>query len=167
VTDVVGSLVAGQPVPVRRPMAIRPWQHVLQALSGYLGLAARMLQSDDPRWSSAWNFGPLPGSESSVGRLLEMFLAAWEEGSWEDQSSADQPYEDHALRLNIEKSVALLGWRPCWGLEETVRRTARWYRQFYRTQGGPMLAACLEDIDAYEQAMNTCLGQPAGEPPSL
>ncbi len=72
-TDVVRHLQAGQPVPVRSPWAVRPWQHVLEPLGGYLTLAARMLQSDDPAWCEAWNFGPVPGEEIPVSRLVELF----------------------------------------------------------------------------------------------
>ena len=75
VTDIVRHLAAGQPVPVRNPRAVRPWQHVLEPLAGYLTLAARMLESDDPRWCDAWNFGPLPGEEIPVCRLVELFVA--------------------------------------------------------------------------------------------
>ena len=74
VTDIVRRLEAGQPVPVRSPRAVRPWQHVLEPLGGYLTLAARMLQSDDPTLVRGWNFGPLPGEEIRSGRLVELFV---------------------------------------------------------------------------------------------
>lgn len=151
VSDVVRNLVAGKPVPVRSPRAVRPWQHVLQPLSGYLILGARMLCSDDPVWCDGWNFGPLSGDEVSVARLVESFIEAWGGGAWEDCTDPSQPHEDKILRLNIEKSITCLHWRPSWNLEESVCRTVRWYRQFYDT-GGSMLSACLDDIEAYQRA---------------
>ena len=152
VTDLVRHLVAGRAVPVRSPRAVRPWQHVLQPLSGYLTLAARMLRSDDAAWCDAWNFGPLPGQELPVGQLVERFLAAWQGGSWEDLSDRRSPQEAYTLRLNIDKTLAQLGWRPAWDLDEAIRRTVAWYRRFYESGGQGMMEACQQDIEAYEQA---------------
>ena len=152
VVDAVRSLVAGQPVPVRSPRSVRPWQHVLEPLGGYLTLAAKMLQSADPAWCEAWNFGPLPGPAIPVSRLVDMLLTAWEGGSWLDASDPTAPHEAGVLRLNIDKSLACLGWRPVWGLAEAVERTARWYRRYYQARETCMLDACLEDICDYEQA---------------
>jgi CDP-glucose 4,6-dehydratase len=151
VTDVIAALSAGKPIPVRSPRAIRPWQHVLEPLSGYLTLANRMLASNDPAWCCAWNFGPVSGSEMLVRALAEAFVKHWGSGSWEDRSDPNAPHEAGILRLSIDKAISHLAWRPQWNFDETVRRTARWYRQFkpgisMRDQGN-------EDIQAYEQAM--------------
>ncbi len=108
-TDVVRHLQAGQPVPVRSPRAVRPWQHVLEPLSGYLMLAARMLQSDDPALCDAWNFGPLPGEEIPVAQLVELFVQAWGDGAWQDVSDPQAPHEAGVLRLCIDKAVDQLG----------------------------------------------------------
>ena len=149
-TDVVRHLAAGQPVEVRSPRAVRPWQHVLEPLSGYLTLAERMLGSDDPAWCDAWNFGPLPGDELPVSRLVELFIAAWGEGTWKDASDPRQPHEAGVLRLSIDKAIHQLGWRPRWGVAEAVRRTAAWFRQFDARRKSNMREACLQDISAYE-----------------
>lgn len=148
--DAVRSLAAGQPVPVRNPRAVRPWQHVLDSLSGYLTLAGAMLTCDDPRLCDAWNFGPMPGVDLPVCRLVELFLAAWGGGSWQDVGTPNQPPEAAVLRLNIEKSLCHLGWRPRWNTAEAVARAARWYRRYYAGGGPSMREACLEDIAAYE-----------------
>jgi len=152
IPDVVRHLEAGQPVHVRSPGAVRPWQHVLEPLSGYLTLAARMLGSNDPRWCDAWNFGPLPGDEIPVGRLVELFIAAWGAGQWKDMSDASQPHEARVLRLSIEKSLYQLGWRPRWNVAEALRRTADWHRRFCCDRLSNMREACLADIEAYEHA---------------
>ncbi|MGA2253779.1 MAG: CDP-glucose 4,6-dehydratase, partial [Thermoguttaceae bacterium] len=108
-TDVVRHLQAGQPVPVRSPWAIRPWQHVLEPLGGYLSLAARMLQSDDPAMCDAWNFGPMSGEEIPVCQLVELFIQAWGNGAWQDVSDPLAPHEAGVLRLCIDKAVDQLG----------------------------------------------------------
>ena len=150
IADVVRHLQAGQPVPVRNPGAVRPWQHILEPLSGYLTLAQRMLQSDDPAWCDAWNFGPLPGEEIPVCRLVDLFVQAWKAGSWIDASDAPAPHEAGVLRLNIDKSLHQLGWRPRWDVAEGLRRTVEWFRRFYASPSPDALAACREDIEAYE-----------------
>jgi CDP-glucose 4,6-dehydratase len=151
IPDAVRCLAAGQPVPVRSPCAVRPWQHVLEPLAGYLSLAARMLECDDACLCDAWNFGPSPGQELSVAALAERFVTVWGAGSWIDASDPGQPHEAAVLRLNIDKTVSQLGWRPVWEAAEAICRTAGWYRRFY-DGGGSMLAACSNDIEAYGTA---------------
>ncbi len=149
ITDVVRHLRAGEPVPVRSPRSVRPWQHVLEPLSGYLTLAVRMFESDDPAWSDAWNFGPIPGDEIPVCRLVEQFIEAWGEGRWNDVSDPSHPHEAAALRLNIDKALHQLGWRPRWNVCEAVRRTAAWFRRYYHEGASSSRQACLQDIQAY------------------
>lgn len=151
-TDLAKALSAGEPVPVRNPQAIRPWQHVLEPLSGYLTLAARMLTSDDPKWCSAWNFGPSPREQLTVRDLVESYCAAWGHGTWKDVSSPSAPHEAGILRLSIDKAVRELAWRPRWTVAEAVARTAAWYKAFYQTTGVSMRERCLADIAAYEAA---------------
>ena len=152
IVDSVLSLVAGRPIPLRSPHALRPWQHVLEPLSGYLALAARMLASDEPGWCEAWNFGPRPGEELPVCQLVDMLVSAWGGGSWRDMRDRDCPHEAGVLRLNIDKSLARLGWRPVWSIREAIVRTARWYRHFYATPGQTMAGACRDEIAAFETA---------------
>lgn len=151
-TDIVKALRAGQPIPVRNPQAIRPWQHVLEPLDGYLTLAARMLTSDDPKWCSAWNFGPSPGEQLTVLKLVKMFCKAWGKGTWSGASDPSALHEAHLLRLNIEKAVNELGWRPRWPAIESVGRTAAWYRYYYENPGHLMREKCFSDMAAYESA---------------
>ncbi len=150
VTDMVAALVAGKPVPVRNPHAVRPWQHVLEPLSGYLTLAAAMLADNDPRWCDGWNFGPLPGGDGTVGGLADEFVAAWGSGSWLDASQPGQPHEAAVLRLCIDKACNELGWLPRWGRRETVARTARWYRSVLLEKADAR-TECMADIEHYSQ----------------
>jgi len=130
VTDIVRHLMAGRPVPVRNPAAIRPWQHVLEPLSGYLALAAAMLAAPGPRWCGGWNFGPAAGADVTVGELAGIFIEAWGGGSWEDTHDPRAPLETHVLRLAIDKALAELPWRPRLSAPEAIRRTAAWFRAF-------------------------------------
>jgi CDP-glucose 4,6-dehydratase len=148
VTDMVAALVAGRPVPVRNPQAIRPWQHVLEPLAGYLALASAMLEKPGARWPSAWNFGPVSGTEIPVGELADAFVKAWGSGSWQDQSTPNQPHEAGILRLCIDKAISELGWRPRWSCAEMTARTARWYRRVL-CEGADARRACEADIQAY------------------
>jgi CDP-glucose 4,6-dehydratase len=151
VPDLVHHLVRGEPLPVRNPRAVRPWQHVLEPLGGYLALAARMLGSNDPKWCDAWNFGPGAGEGASVRELVERFCGAWAGGGWQDASVAGPP-EAGLLRLCIDKALAELDWRPRWDLAETTRRAVAWYRHYYAQPGASMREASLADIEAYGSA---------------
>ena len=148
VTDMVTSLVAGKPIPVRNPHAVRPWQHVLEPLSGYLTLASAMLAADSAKWCDGWNFGPVFGGEFTVGELTGAFVKAWGCGSWLDASHPGQPHEAAILRLNIDKAGRELGWHPRWDCAETVARTARWYRRVLLDKANAR-AECMTDIEAY------------------
>ena len=153
VTDMVAALSAGRPVPVRNPSAIRPWQHVLEPLSGYLTLAAAMLEKPAAGWASGWNFGPVSGTELPVGELVPAFIEAWGSGMWVDQSTPGQPHEASILRLSIEKAGWELGWRPQWSCNEMVNRTAQWYRSVL-CEGADARSLCEADIIAYTPQSN-------------
>jgi CDP-glucose 4,6-dehydratase len=149
VTDIVRHLVAGEAVPVRNPVAIRPWQHVLEPLSGYLTLAGAMLQSPAAAWSTGWNFGPAAGDDITVRELAEIFIKAWGSGRWEDVHDPRAPIETHALRLAIDKATAELPWRPRLSAREAIHRSARWYRTWAQNLAEARIL-CEADIADYE-----------------
>ena len=151
VVDLFRALTRGAAVQLRNPDACRPWQHALQALSGYLTIAARLLESDDPSLCSGWNIGPLPGNEISVREVVERFLAEWGDGSWIDAGDPSLPREANILRLSIDKALWQLNWRPRWTIDEVLRHTAHWYRQHHEGRES-MRRLCLEQIAAYEAA---------------
>ena len=155
VTDIVRHLVAGKPVPVRNPAAVRPWQHVLEPLSGYLSLAAAMLAEPGPQWCSGWNFGPAAGDDVTVSELAEIFIEAWGTGSWQDMHDPRAPIETHVLRLSIDKALAELPWQPRLSAHEAIHRTAAWFRNFATTPAAAR-ALCDADIEAYESRSITC-----------
>jgi len=129
VPDCVRAVNHGQPIQVRNPDALRPWQHVLEPLSGYLWLGAMLLSSNAARYCDAWNFGPRPDSCRPVRELVEGFIRAWGDGEWQSAPEPSPPPETHALRLNIDKTVAELDWRPVWGFDQMIERTALGYRR--------------------------------------
>lgn len=151
ICDMVRALSSGQAVPVRNPNAIRPWQHVLEPLGGYLQLAQRMAAGAEPHLMSSWNFGPLSNDVLPVAQLTELFLEAWGNGRWEHQPSERPLHEAAMLRLSIDKSMGVLGWKPCFSVAQAIEKTAHWYRKFYEG-GSNMREACFSDIQAYLSA---------------
>jgi CDP-glucose 4,6-dehydratase len=133
VPDLVRALSKKRSIGVRNPSAVRPWQHVLEPLSGYLKLAEKLFQDDNPAWQTAFNFGPEQADCRSVEELVEVSLRHWP-GSWEDHSKVNAPHETEVLSLCIEKARGKLGWEPFWGFEEGVERTIEWYRKVMENQ---------------------------------
>ena len=133
IPDCVRALAAGEEIVVRNPDAVRPWQHVLEPLSGYLWLGALMLR-DGRRYEGAWNFGPTDQDGARpVSWVVERFLEEWGSGSWTTPADAGrQPHEAHWLSLDSAKAREQLGWAPVWDARTAVRQTASWYRESYR-----------------------------------
>jgi CDP-glucose 4,6-dehydratase len=132
IPDAVRALVAGDPILVRNPDAVRPWQHVLEPLSGYLWLGARLL-IDGQSLAGPWNFGPLDAGERPVRWVVERFVDEWGAGSWTTPThDRSAPYEAHRLSLDSTKARERLGWAPVWDGPTAVRQTASWYREYYR-----------------------------------
>jgi CDP-glucose 4,6-dehydratase len=128
VPDIVRALLGGEPVRLRNPQAVRPWQHVLDALSGYLWLSARMLEEGPDGLAEAWNFGPEAGTGLDVESLTERMLQAWGGGTWHASGEEGGPREAHHLALSIDKASARLPWRPTWDVRRAVDETVAWYR---------------------------------------
>jgi len=152
VPDAVRALASGETIALRNPGSIRAWQHVLEPLSGYLTLAARMLSSDDAALCSGWNFGPSAADEATVEKLAEGLCRAWGNGEWRSAGASLQFAEERTLRLSSERARTQLGWVPRWTFSEAVERTARWYRAFYEHPGDSTRDLCLQDIADYETA---------------
>jgi len=127
IPDCMRALTQSSPIVLRKPHATRPWQHVLEPLSGYLLLASR-LYSEPEAFSGAWNFGPRTDSSRSVHELVREVVNEWGSGTIEIRSSAQDPHEAGLLHLNCDKAELLLKWRPRWSFARTVRETVAWYR---------------------------------------
>jgi len=145
VPDAMRALAKAEPIGVRNPGATRPWQHVLEPLSGYLLLAERL--TADAALAGAFNFGPQLEANRSVRDLVEEVLLHWP-GSWLDQSDSGAPHEASLLNLVIDKAHHQLGWAPRWDFTSTVERTVNWYRRLQQGQA-IALECCRADLAAY------------------
>lgn len=147
VPDIVRAIGARQTVLIRNPGAIRPWQHVLEPLAGYLMLGARLL-AGDRSVAEAWNFGPALGDTQPVSALCEV-LCTRLGGKWR-HDEGEHPHEAAVLRLDSSHAMLKLGWAPRWTLAQTLELTADWYARASR--GEDARALTLEQISAYEAA---------------
>lgn len=128
VPDIVRALQKHQTIEVRNPYAVRPWQHVLEPLSGYL-LLGGLLQASPTNYSKAYNFGPQPNDHLTVRQLVETALQVWGKGSWKDASDPNQPHEAGLLKLDITRSMQELGWMPKLDATQAIEWTLNWYKQ--------------------------------------
>jgi CDP-glucose 4,6-dehydratase len=127
VPDIVRTIQAGQPVTIRQPQAIRPWQHVVEPLSGYLLLGAALL-AQQQACAQAWNFGPVDVAPLTVGEVATQAVSAWGEGELNLATQAKGPHEARYLKLDSSKAIAELGWRPLLSNEERIGWTVDWYK---------------------------------------
>ena len=152
VPDCIRALNEKKPIMVRNPAAVRPWQHVLECLSGYLWLGARVgKEGKDSPLIGAFNFGPEPSARQPVLKLVEVLLRHWP-GQWVDGSNPNSPHEAKLLTLSIDKAAARLGWRPVWEFGETVSQTVAWYHRRHTVPDADMLAYSVGQIEAYAAA---------------
>ncbi len=145
IPDCVRSLEQKSPIIIRSPEAIRPWQHVLEPLHGYLLLASKMTENPGV-YCDAWNFGPKQNSVKSVGEVVDLVVRNWGAGSWQHQSESKAPHEANILRLDIAKASMHLGWNPIWDIEESVDAAMGWYKNYRKTD---VYEYCGTQIDSY------------------
>ena len=124
--DFLRALDAGKPLVVRSPQATRPWQHVLEPLSGYLMLAERLC-TEGAAFAEAWNFGPDEADARPVEWIVETLCARMTDATWQ-RDTAPQPHEAHTLRLDSAKAHARLGWQPRWNLQRALEATLDWHQ---------------------------------------
>jgi len=146
IPDAVRCWSSGQPLIIRNPQAIRPWQHVLEPLSGYLTLA--QLLWEQPALASAYNFGPYTHEAGTVKTVADMACTAFGQGSVQTVNVDNSQFESGWLALEISKARTVLGIRPKWGLAESVQRSIAWYKA--QQQGIDVLNLCETEIAHYE-----------------
>lgn len=157
VPDCIRSLNAGKPIVVRNRRATRPWQHVLEPLSGYLSLAAALYREAAsgadplPEEYSAMNFGPNPESQKPVEELVAGILRHWP-GEWIDRSDPNAPHEAALLALDISRAKQVLHWQPSWDFAAAIQATVDWYRQTSRATTSDIQALTRNQIQAYLQS---------------
>lgn len=146
IPDIIRAILAGAPVPIRNPHAIRPWQHVLEPLSGYL-LLAQKLYEDGARYAEGWNFGPDEVDAQPVEWLVKRLCAKWGAGAAYLIDAGEHPHEAHYLKLDCSKAHAELGWWPRWGLEMALDSIVAWTKVFQSK--GDLRTISLQQINAY------------------
>lgn len=148
VPDFLRALDAGQTLTVRSPLATRPWQHVLEPLSGYLMLAEKLF-TEGQSFTEAWNFGPEEADARPVQWMVNYLCGQVPDAAWQCDASP-QPHEANMLKLDSSKAKAQLGWRPCWNLQTALGMTLAWHQAW--KQGSDMAAIGAQQIQEYESA---------------
>jgi len=151
IPDIVRAALSGAPIVIRNPNAVRPWQHVLNPLSGYVQLAQALV--DRPQAAGGWNFGPAPDDVKPVSWITDRISALWPgDLSWEIDP-APQPHEAQFLALDSRKAREQLGWTPVCGLDEALESIVAWYTA--RSAGRDMRAVTLDQIEALGGRLST------------
>lgn len=153
IPDIVRALIAGERPLIRSPGSIRPWQHVLEALGGYLLIAQRLLSGDEAA-ATPWNFGPADDDTQSVEWIVERMVASWGAPGW-DRWDGARPHEANILKLDCAKARSQLGWRPAQRLDTTLRMIVDWHRAV--AEGGDARALCLDQLADYRRRFQNAL----------
>jgi CDP-glucose 4,6-dehydratase len=146
IPDAFRAFLAGRALHIRNPAAVRPWQHVLEPLTGYLMLIEAAM-GGDVRLDGGWNFGPGAASEQSVEALVTRFMNAFGDGASWTRDHGDHPHEANLLRLDTAKAREMLGWSPLLDFAETVDWTTQWYRAL--ADGQDVVATTMMQVDRY------------------
>ncbi len=127
IPDIINALNNDQPITVRNPQAIRPWQHVLEPLGGYLLLGAKLME-DPIKYADAWNFGPMADDNLDVESLVKLAIEVWGSGKYDTPALKGQPHEAGLLKLDISKAINELDWKPKWTAKQAIEKTMSWYK---------------------------------------
>ena len=146
IPDIMRAITEGKPVNIRSPHAIRPWQHVLEPLSGYLALAQTLFEEGTTN-AEGWNFGPNDEDAKPVQWIVEELTKLWGEGASWKLDGGNHPHEAHYLKLDCSKAKMRLNWQPRWRLEEALRAIVEWHRAYQHEED--MRAVTLRQISAY------------------
>lgn len=145
VPDAMRAFMKGEPLMVRNPLAVRPWQHVLEPLAGYLLLAERLY--GDHKLAEGWNFGPRPEESTPVRTIVDALVAEWGDGACWVQDEGEHPHEAATLKLDSGKAREQLGWRPRLELDQALRMTAAWFRAYQA--GEDLISVSNRQIEEY------------------
>ena len=154
IPDIVRALTADQPVIVRNPSAVRPWQHVLEPLRGYLDLAEALVERG-PHFNGGWNFGPTDEDARPVSWIVENAAHAWGEHAKWERDGRSHPHEAHYLKLDCSKARELLGWKPVLNLPAALSGTVDWYRAHSRNSNDSAYIRYIteQEIGRYEELL--------------
>ena len=148
VPDIMRAFIAGKPVAIRNPRAVRPWQFVLEPLDGYLTLAERLAEHGAP-FAEAWNFGPDENDAMPVSYLVESIARLWGDGARWEQDAGEHPHEAGYLKLDISKAKSRLGWKPRLRLTQALEWVVQWYKAYQQHQDVRDLTNA--DIERFEK----------------
>lgn len=154
VPDCIKSLMNGETINIRSPKAVRPWQHVLEPLSGYM-LLAKKLYEDPVKYASGWNFGPDNNSIVEVSKIVDLIIKNWGSGMWKDTSNKKEPHEANLLTLDCTKAKTYLGWKPRLSIEEAINYTVDWYKK--NINKIDTYSLCVEQIKNYVSRFTECV----------
>ena len=146
IPDILRAFEKQQSVIIRNPLSTRPWQHVLEPLSGYLVLAQRLWQ-EGKAFAEGWNFGPKDDDCQPVQWILDKMVHFWGDGAHYEIDKSEQPHEANFLKLDCSKAAMRLKWHPKWRLEQTLERIVHWHRAWL--EGADMQVKCLQEIEKY------------------
>lgn len=149
IPDMMRAITQGKPVSIRNPHSIRPWQHVLEPLSGYLLLAQKLYEAGVD-FAEGWNFGPNDDDAKPVQWILNELTNVWGDGASWKLDGGDHPHEAHYLKLDCSKAKSRLQWQPRWSLSEAIGQICTWHKA--HLAGGDMHTMCLQQIKQYEAA---------------
>jgi CDP-glucose 4,6-dehydratase len=150
IPDIMRAITQGKPVNIRNPHAIRPWQHVLEPLAGYLQLAQKLYE-EGAGYAEGWNFGPAEEDAKPVQWIVEKLTGAWGEGASWVLDGGEHPHEAHYLKLDCSKAKARLDWHPRWHLEDALSAIVEWHRA--HRDGKDMRELTLSQISAYNKSI--------------
>lgn len=145
IPDCIRALESNEPIEIRNPNATRPWQHVLEPLSGYL-LLVSMMYEEPQKFCGAWNFGPDYDSIIPVGEVADKVVTQWGSGRWIDLSDENAPHEAKLLSLDISKAKSYLKWLPVWDIDKTIEKTVGWYKEYRKKDP---YRICVEQIEEF------------------
>ncbi|WP_373457802.1 CDP-glucose 4,6-dehydratase [Paenibacillus wynnii] len=148
IPDCFKAICSRAPLVLRSPGSVRPWQHVLEPLSGYLLLGQRLLE-EGIRFGESWNFGPEDTDARSVEWVVRQFCSLWGEGATYEVQADNRLHEAALLKLDCSKAKLALGWHPRWDLDTTLVNTVEWYKAYSKQEN--LLEVCREQIRQYEQ----------------
>lgn len=150
IPDLVKAIMQGQELVIRNHRSVRPWQHVLEPLSGYLVLAYQQAQGHTGTYANAFNFGPNPLETVTVEELIQIAVSFWGKGSYRVENNVQAVHEAGLLQLDISKAAAMLHWYPLYSAKQAIEETINWYKSFYE-QPQSIIAFTHKQIATYEQ----------------
>jgi CDP-glucose 4,6-dehydratase len=149
IPDAIKAFEANKPLMIRNPLATRPWQHVLEPLSGYL-ILAQALYEQGPAFTSGWNFGPRDEDNRAVKEVVDLLISGWGDAVRWEKEGIEQPHEANLLKLDCSKARAQLGWTPKWNLEAATQKIIEWQKAFQAKEN--MQEISLAQINHYMSA---------------